>query len=226
MCERSAGMHICTPCAHLVPTEVRREHQITWNWSFTDGCEPPCVCQELNLGPLQEQQVPLTAEPAPRPWRIQCFDLGQEKKWSVLVRVSSAVERRHDYCNSYKGNHLIGVGLQFRGFLVHCHHGRIHGSMQADVVPEKEPSVPHLVPPRLACASEASHPCSSHTSSNHCTPQVPVGTIFIQIITWPTELKSVLMVVASFECSWKMVMRDLCILSLSRFCFSPPPFFF
>lgn len=23
-----------------------------------DGCEPPCVCWESNLGPLQEQQVP------------------------------------------------------------------------------------------------------------------------------------------------------------------------
>ena len=28
----------------------------------TDGCEPPCKCWELNLGPLQEQQVFLTTK--------------------------------------------------------------------------------------------------------------------------------------------------------------------
>ena len=30
---------------------------------FTDGCEPPCGCWELNSGPLEEQSVLLTAEP-------------------------------------------------------------------------------------------------------------------------------------------------------------------
>jgi hypothetical protein len=29
---------------------------------ITDGCEPPCGCWELNLGPLEEQSVLLTAE--------------------------------------------------------------------------------------------------------------------------------------------------------------------
>jgi hypothetical protein len=33
--------------------------------------------------------------------------------------------------------HLIGAALQFRG-LVHYHHGRKHGGMQADMVLEKE----------------------------------------------------------------------------------------
>jgi hypothetical protein len=28
------------------------------------GCEPPCGCWELNSGPLEEQPVPLTAEPS------------------------------------------------------------------------------------------------------------------------------------------------------------------
>ena len=51
----------------------------------------------------------------------------------VLVRVSIAVKRHHHYGNSYKGTHLIGVGLQFRG-LVCCSHGGNHGSMQADMV--------------------------------------------------------------------------------------------
>ena len=29
---------------------------------ITDGCEPLCGCWELNLGPLEEQSVLLTAE--------------------------------------------------------------------------------------------------------------------------------------------------------------------
>jgi hypothetical protein len=31
---------------------------------------------------------------------------------SVSVRVSIAVKKHHDQCNSYKGQHLIGTGLQ------------------------------------------------------------------------------------------------------------------
>jgi hypothetical protein len=29
---------------------------------ITDGCKPPCGCWELDLGPLEEQPVLLTAE--------------------------------------------------------------------------------------------------------------------------------------------------------------------
>jgi hypothetical protein len=32
--------------------------------SLLDGHEPPCGCWELNLGPLKEQTVLLTAEPS------------------------------------------------------------------------------------------------------------------------------------------------------------------
>jgi hypothetical protein len=39
---------------------TRRGHQ----FPITDGCEPPCVCWELNSGPLEEQSVLLTAEPS------------------------------------------------------------------------------------------------------------------------------------------------------------------
>ena len=34
---------------------------------ITDGCEPPCGCWELNLGPLEEQSVFLTTEPSLQP---------------------------------------------------------------------------------------------------------------------------------------------------------------
>ena len=33
----------------------------------TDGCEPPCGCWELSLGPLEEQPVGLTSEPSLQP---------------------------------------------------------------------------------------------------------------------------------------------------------------
>jgi hypothetical protein len=53
------------------------------------------------------------------------------------------VKRHHDHGNSYKGKHLIGAGLQFRGS-VHYHQGRKHGSIQAGMVLEKELRVLHL----------------------------------------------------------------------------------
>jgi hypothetical protein len=38
---------------------------------------------------------------------------------------------------SSKGKYFTGAGLEFRG-LIHYHHGRKHGGMQADMVLEKE----------------------------------------------------------------------------------------
>ena len=48
----------------------------------------------------------------------------------------------HDRVNSYKGKHLTGVGLQFRGFVRYCH-GEKHGDTQADRLLEKELRVLH-----------------------------------------------------------------------------------
>ena len=59
----------------------------------------------------------------------------------VLVRVSDAVKRYHDYRNSVKGQYLIEAGVQFRG-LVHYHHGGRHGSVQAGMALETELRVP------------------------------------------------------------------------------------
>ena len=53
------------------------------------------------------------------------------------------MKRHHDHGKSYKEKHLIGAGLQFRG-AVHYQHGRKHGSVQADMVLEKELRVLHL----------------------------------------------------------------------------------
>jgi hypothetical protein len=54
------------------------------------------------------------------------------------------VKRHHDQDKSYKGKYEIGAGLySFRGS-VHYHHGRKYGSLQADVVLEKELRDLHL----------------------------------------------------------------------------------
>ena len=54
----------------------------------------------------------------------------------VLVRISIAMKRHHDHCNSHKGKHLIGSALQFGG-LVHYHYSRKQGGTQADMVLER-----------------------------------------------------------------------------------------
>ena len=46
-----------------------------------------------------------------------------------------AVKRHHNHDNTYKGKHLIGAGLQFRG-LAQYYHGLKHGGLQADMVME------------------------------------------------------------------------------------------
>jgi hypothetical protein len=61
----------------------------------------------------------------------------------ILVRVSISVKRHHDQGNAYKGKYFTGAGLWFRG-LVHYHHGRKHGSVQAGTVLEKKLRVLHL----------------------------------------------------------------------------------
>ena len=49
-------MYMSTPLLSSdTPEEGIRPHY--------SGCEPPCGCWELNLGPLEEQSVLLTAEP-------------------------------------------------------------------------------------------------------------------------------------------------------------------
>jgi hypothetical protein len=46
------------------------------------------------------------------------------------------MKKHYDHGNSYKGKDLIGLAYSFRG-LVHYHHDRKHGSMQADMVLER-----------------------------------------------------------------------------------------
>lgn len=56
-------MYECEPPACLVSRKVRRGHWVS-ETGVTDGCELPRGHQESSPGPLQEQQEPLTGEPA------------------------------------------------------------------------------------------------------------------------------------------------------------------
>jgi hypothetical protein len=44
-----------------MPEEIRRRHGILWT-GVAYGCELPHGCWDLNVGPLEEQQVFLTIE--------------------------------------------------------------------------------------------------------------------------------------------------------------------
>ena len=105
---------------------------------------------------------------------------------STHLRVSTTVKRHRDHRDhSYKKTFNWGLAHDFIG-LVHYHHGRKHGSMQADTVLEKELKILHLDPQAAgrecntgqAWASETSEPThlvtqflqQSHTYSNKATP--------------------------------------------------------
>ena len=55
------------------------------------------------------------------------------------------MSRYRDQGKSYKNNISLGLAYSFRGS-VYYHHGGKHGSMQADMVLEKELRVLHLDP--------------------------------------------------------------------------------
>lgn len=55
---------------------------------------------------------------------------------SNCLRVLIAWKRHHDHVNSYKGNHLVGVGLDLRG-LVYYLNGRKHGDTEVGMALER-----------------------------------------------------------------------------------------
>ena len=61
----------------------------------------------------------------------------------ILTRVSVTVKRQHYHSNFYKGKYLAGADFQFQRF-IHYHHGENPGSLQADMLLEKELRVLHL----------------------------------------------------------------------------------
>lgn len=58
-----ACMYVCVPCVRLVLRQARRRHRIPWNWTYRWSCLCLlCGYWELNLCPLEYQQVLLTLE--------------------------------------------------------------------------------------------------------------------------------------------------------------------
>lgn len=54
-------MYICAPCVHLVPFVAINGHWIS-KAGVAESCGLPCGFGELNLGPLEEQQMLSTAK--------------------------------------------------------------------------------------------------------------------------------------------------------------------
>jgi hypothetical protein len=55
---------------------------------ITDGCEPPCGCWDLNLGPLEEQSVLLPAEPSRQPYKQYSWYISThstDSKWAATL---------------------------------------------------------------------------------------------------------------------------------------------
>jgi hypothetical protein len=62
------------------------------------------------------------------------------RRWQINLCLRVSLLRMiiliHDNSDSYKCQHLIGAGLQFRG-LVHYHHRGKYGRIQTDVILEE-----------------------------------------------------------------------------------------
>ena len=103
------------------------------------------------------------------------------------------MNRHHNYGNCYKGKHLVGTGLQFRGSVRYQHGGK-HGSIQADMVPESSISVSRISTKRewhwawLVCLKFQNPPPVTHFlqlghTFNNATSYEYMGAIFIQTTT-------------------------------------------
>jgi hypothetical protein len=80
---------------------------------ITDGYEPPCGCWDLNLGPLEEQSVLLTAEPSHQPPPLLFFQLSENS--SFLPPLKCTAQWREVYspgCTAF-----IAIGSRANLFL-------------------------------------------------------------------------------------------------------------
>ena len=59
-----ACMYVWVPHVCRLPMKARKDIYAWDVTRFTGSCEPPCGHWELNLGLLQERQLPLTTEPS------------------------------------------------------------------------------------------------------------------------------------------------------------------
>jgi hypothetical protein len=62
---------------------------------ITDGCEPPHGCWNLNLGPLEEQSVLLTAEPSLQPPLLSSLQGIQDSAYRPVQHMVLPTEPSH-----------------------------------------------------------------------------------------------------------------------------------
>lgn len=103
--------YVCVrACVHVYLNEfmwvsacISREARRTGSLEtrVTDSCKPRCVCWKLNLGPLEEQQVPLTTE-----------SYLQSHNGLLDVTRENETGRQADFGNKHKRIIRQPVGLQ------------------------------------------------------------------------------------------------------------------
>lgn len=64
-----SGLPVCVYVHHLLASGPQRpeEGSASPGTEVADGCEQPCGCWKLNVGPLASQSVLLTTEPSLHP---------------------------------------------------------------------------------------------------------------------------------------------------------------
>ena len=63
------------PCVFLVPKKCQKRVSDPPGTGVINGCELPCVCWELNLDPLEKQQLFLVTEPSLQPSKNTALDV-------------------------------------------------------------------------------------------------------------------------------------------------------
>lgn len=78
--------YVCVPqYTTCMPTDQKwSSDPFLWNWSY--NYEPPCECWELNLGPLEKQQVLLSIELSLQPQDdISILNSASELLWFLYL---------------------------------------------------------------------------------------------------------------------------------------------
>jgi hypothetical protein len=97
-------------------TSVYYSHAGTWEADkhmgssgagVNDGCEPPCGCWELNLGPLEDQSLLLTTEPPPHLQNKYIFLMFKERNiTNGLVQQVQTLAAKPNDLNSVPRKHI------------------------------------------------------------------------------------------------------------------------
>ena len=75
MCCRCFDLYVCLCTRHVPSAYGSQKRSRSPGISAVDGCRPPQGFWELNLGPLEEQLVPLTTELYSSPYQHELFKI-------------------------------------------------------------------------------------------------------------------------------------------------------